>query len=93
MESTEAYVPPGRRKSPRVMDVVQEGAPEGEESFRRLLAAGKLADQTKHNYVGRVRAYMRKTGRQGMTPDEFLAEIKRRRNKFEEEFIRFIGLV
>ena len=63
----------------------------GEESFHRLLAAGKLAAQTKQNYVGRVRAYIRLTGRAGLTPDEFLQEIRRRPKRFEEEFIRFIG--
>ena len=75
-----------------MVNIVQEGAPK-EESFQRLLAAGKLAYQTKHNYVGRVRAYIRLTGREGMTADEFLAEIKRRPKKFEEEFIRFVGEV
>ena len=73
--------------------VVQEEVPKGEETFQRLLAAGKLAAQTKQNYVGRVRAYIRLTGRAGMTPDEFLQEIRRWPKRFEEELIRFIGLV
>ena len=80
-----------RYPSGPLVNVVQDQFPKGEESFQRLLAAGKLAAQTKQNYVGRVRAYIRLTGRAGMTPDEFLQEIRRRPKRFEEEFIRFIG--
>lgn len=63
---------------------------EEEESIAKLLAAGKLAKQTKANYVMRVRAYLRPSA---MTPDQFLSEVRRRPKKFEEEFVKFIGEV
>ncbi len=62
----------------------------GEKSIERLLAAGKLAQQTKENYVTRIRAYLRLVGK---TPDEFVAGVKRHPKRFEEEFVKFIGRV
>jgi integrase len=63
---------------------------EEESSIAKLLAAGKLARQTKENYVLRIRAYLR---RSGMSPDQFAREVKRHPKKFEEEFVKFIGEV
>ncbi len=61
-----------------------------ETSIAKLLAAGKLAPQTKENYILRIRAYLRRVAK---SPDQFIREVKRNPKKFEEEFVKFIGEV
>jgi death-on-curing family protein len=61
-----------------------------ETSVSRLLAAAKLARQTRENYVLRVRAYLR---RLGQSPDEFVRKVGEDPKWFEEGFIVFIGEV
>jgi integrase len=61
-----------------------------EASIAKLLSAGKLAQQTKENYILRIRAYLRRVGK---SPDEFVRDVRRRPKKFEEDFVRFIGEV
>ena len=63
---------------------------ESEDSIRRLMDIGKLAPQTKANYILRIRAYLRRVK---MNPDQFIREVKRRPKWFEEDFIKFIGEV
>jgi hypothetical protein len=43
-----------------------------------MLVVGKRARQTQENYVGRVRAYLKRTGRAGLTLDEFRDSVRRR---------------
>jgi len=61
-----------------------------ETSIAKLLAAAKLAHQTRENYSLRVRAYLR---RLGLTPDEFVRMVEADPKWFEEEFILFVGEV
>ena len=63
---------------------------ESEDSIRKLMDIGKLAPQTKANYILRIRAYLRRVK---MNPDQFIREVKRRPKWFEEDFIKFIGEV
>lgn len=63
---------------------------QGEASIEKLLAAGKLAPQTKENYIARIRAYLKLVRK---TPDEFVADVRRHPKRFEEEFVKFIRRV
>jgi integrase len=60
----------------------------GETSIGKLLAIGRLAAQTKENYLMRIRAYLRRVG---ATPDDFIQKVGTDPKQFEEEFIAFIG--
>lgn len=62
--------------------------PDEEKSIVKLLSAGKLAQQTKENYILRIRAYLRRVEK---SPDEFVRDVKRHPKKFEEDFVKFIG--
>lgn len=59
-------------------------------SISKLLAVGKLASQTKVNYVLRIRSYLRRVA---VTPDSFVRAVNDDPRRFEEEFIVFIGEV
>lgn len=63
---------------------------DGEDSIRKLMDLGKLAPQTKANYILRIRAYLKRVK---MNPDQFVREVRRRPKWFEEDFIKFIGEV
>ena len=62
----------------------------GEDSIDKLMDLGKLAPQTKANYVLRIRAYLKRVK---MNPDQFVREVRRRPKWFEEDFVRFVGEV
>jgi integrase len=59
-------------------------------SIATLRASGKLAPQTKENYILRIRAYLR---RMGESPDQFIQTVSRDPKAFEEDFVRFIAEV
>ena len=63
---------------------------EKEESIATLRASGKLASQTKENYILRIRAYLRRVG---MPPDQFIRTVSRDPKAFEEDFVKFIAEV
>jgi hypothetical protein len=56
-------------------------------SIAKLMALGKLADQTKKNYTIRVMSYLREIGK---SPDEFVNDVRRHPKKFEADFIEFL---
>ena len=61
-----------------------------ESSIATLRASGKLASQTKENYILRIRAYLRQ---EGMSPDQFIQAVNRDPKAFEEDFVKFIAEV
>ena len=61
-----------------------------ESSVATLRASGKLAHQTKENYILRIRAYLRRVG---MSPDQFIQTVSTDPKAFEEDFVRFIAEV
>ncbi|MDG6899905.1 MAG: site-specific integrase [Nitrososphaerota archaeon] len=61
-----------------------------ESSVATLRASGKLAHQTKENYILRIRAYLRRVG---MSPDQFIQTVSRDPKAFEEDFVKFIAEV
>ena len=61
-----------------------------ESSIATLRASGKLAPQTKENYILRIRAYLRQ---EGMSPDQFIQVVNRDPKAFEEDFVKFIAEV
>ncbi|MDG7024975.1 MAG: site-specific integrase [Nitrososphaerota archaeon] len=61
-----------------------------ESSIATLRASGKLALQTKENYILRIRAYLRRTG---TSPDQFIQTVSRDPKAFEEDFVKFIAEV
>ncbi|MDG6920622.1 MAG: site-specific integrase [Nitrososphaerota archaeon] len=61
-----------------------------ESSVATLRASGKLAHQTKENYILRIRAYLRRVG---MSPDQFIQTVSRDPKAFEEDFVKFIAVV
>ena len=61
-----------------------------ESSIATLRASGKLALQTKENYILRIRAYLR---RAGMSPNQFIQTVDRDPKAFEEDFVKFIAEV
>ena len=73
-----------------IVGVIHAESKKGEESIRRLLAAGKLAPQTRENYILRVRAYLRLVG---MSPDQFVRNVGKDPRTFEEDFVKFIAEV
>ena len=79
----------GLSKAP-MKRVVCAGGPKGEESIRRLLAADKLSQQTRKNYVLRIRAYLRRIG---ISPDQFVRRVGENPEAFEEDFVKFIAEV
>ena len=58
-----------------------------ESSIATLRASGKLAPQTKENYILRIRAYLRRVG---TSPDQFIQTVSRDPKAFEEDFVKFI---
>ena len=70
--------------------VVYVGGPKGEESIRRLLAAGKLSQQTRKNYVLRIRAYLRRIE---MSPDQFVRRVFEKPEENDEDLVKFIAEV
>lgn len=64
--------------------------PSEESSIATLRASGKLAPQTKENYILRIRAYLRRTG---MSPDQFILTVSRDPKAFEEDLVKFIAEV
>ena len=61
-----------------------------EPSITTLRASGKLAIQTKENYILRIRAYLRRVG---MSPDQFIQTVSRDPKAFETDFVKFIAEV
>ena len=61
-----------------------------ESSIATLRASGKLALQTKENYILRIRAYLRRIGE---SPDQFIQTVSRNPKAFEEDFVKFIAEV
>ncbi|MDG7015790.1 MAG: site-specific integrase, partial [Nitrososphaerota archaeon] len=61
-----------------------------ESSIATLRASGKLALQTKENYILRIRAYLRRVG---TSPDQFIQTVSRDPKAFEEDFVKFIAEV
>ena len=61
-----------------------------ESSIATLRASGKLAPQTKENYILRIRAYLRRVG---MSPDQFIRSVGENPKAFEEDFVKFIAEV
>ena len=61
-----------------------------ESSIATLRASGKLAPQTKENYILRIRAYLR---REGASPDQFVQTVSRDPKAFETDFVKFIAEV
>ena len=61
-----------------------------ESSIVTLRASGKLALQTKENYILRIRAYLRRVG---MSPDQFIQTVSGHPKAFEEDFVKFIAEV
>ena len=59
-----------------------------ESSIATLRASGKLALQTKENYILRIRAYLRRVG---TSPDQFIQTVSRDPKAFEEDFVKFIA--
>lgn len=59
-------------------------------SIATLRASGKLALQTKENYILRIRAYLKRVG---MSPDQFVLSVSKDPKAFEEDFIKFIAEV
>jgi integrase len=61
-----------------------------ESSIATLRASGKLAPQTKENYILRIWAYLRRVG---MSPDQFIQTVSRDPKAFETDFVKFIAEV
>ena len=61
-----------------------------ESSIATLNASGKLAPQTKENYILRIRAYLKRVG---MPPDQFIQTVSKDPKAFEEDFVKFIAEV
>ena len=61
-----------------------------ESSIATLRASGKLAAQTKENYILRIRAYLR---RAGTSPDQFIKTVNGDPKVFEVDFVKFIAEV
>ena len=59
-------------------------------SIATLRASGKLAPQTKENYILRIRAYLRQVG---MSPDQFVRGVGGDPKAFETDFVKFIAEV
>jgi integrase len=59
-----------------------------ESSIATLRASGKLAAQTKENYILRIRAYLKRVG---MSPDQFVRNVSTNPKTFEEDFVKFIA--
>jgi integrase len=62
--------------------------PDEETPIAKLLSAGKLAQQTKENYILRIRAYLRRVRK---SPGEFVRDVQHHPKNFEEDFVKFIG--